>query len=119
MPDSVSPTKLVSRDAGACSLLTLGPSTELRAHQGLPHQLLLALCSCSHGGLIWDCLGWFVLVYGCAVWKRWEGRGVPMCLRSPWLCIKEGHLSLSAALCIKRLGFVQPLFINTSKSFPP
>lgn len=93
MPDSVSPTSLVSRDAGVCFLLTPSPSTEPQARQGLPHWLLLPLCSCSRWGLVW---GRFGLVCSGLRLCRVEAVGREGCSHAP---------AVSMALCKKKCDY--------------
>lgn len=60
MPDSVSPTNLVSRDTGL--------------HQGCWWFTAIVVTGIWFG-VILVC---FVLLYSCATWKQWAGRGIPM-----------------------------------------
>lgn len=94
------------------------PSAEPRTPQGFPHWLLLPPCSCIHRGVVWGHF-WGGLFWFMAVQKPWAGRDAPTHPQPPWLCMKQGQSPLCAALWLKSLVFMQPLFINTSKSFPP
>lgn len=103
----------MSRDTSACSLLTLGLSAAPWARGGSPSgcRWLLAVVVAGVRSL---CSGLRVL--RCRV----EAVGGEGCSRAPLVSMTlEVQLWLCAAQWMKRLVFLQPLFINTSKSSPP